>query len=132
MKRIALMFAIALTLRGVALAQTSEFAWDCDLLKSKPATLSAGASVRRAEKRVTPELPGDANIRDARVTVALAVDASGSVQCVHVKQGNPPLTGSSVQAAKDWKFKPYAPKGRPVPFVADLTFHFIIGRVLFE
>jgi hypothetical protein len=134
MNRIVFLCVVAvLTLHGAGNAQGYDIsAWDCDLLKATPAQLGAGDAARRATKKVIPELLSDATIKDARVTVAVVVDAGGSVQCVHGKQGHPLLIGASIEAAKNWKFRPYTVKGHSVPFVADLTFHFVGHKVIFE
>jgi hypothetical protein len=116
-----------------ALAQTYDLsAWDCELLKSNPARLSTADVVQRATKKVVPQIPGDASIKDARVTVAIVIDAEGAVRCVHAKQGHPLLIASCIQAAKDWKFKPYRVKGHAKPFVADLVFQFTNSNVAVE
>src|SRR5579862_2891427 len=105
-----IVFAIVVAvmlLQCPTLAQTYDLSsWDCELLKSNPARLSTADAVRRASEKVMPQLPGDARIKDARVTVAIVVDSYGSVQCVHTKQGHPLLISACIQAAKDWKFKP--------------------------
>jgi Gram-negative bacterial TonB protein C-terminal len=134
MKRTIFIFIIATTsLRGTALAQSYDLsAWDCELLKSNPAHLDTKDAVRQATKKVMPQIPDDARIKDARVTVAIVVDADGSVQCVHAKQGHPLLISSCIQAAKDWRFKPYRVKGHPSPFIADLVFHFANSNVAAE
>jgi hypothetical protein len=134
MSRIILACAVAvLALHVAGCAQTYDIsAWDCGLLKENPTNLGVGEAVRRATKRVMPVLLGDEKTMDARVTVAVAVDAHGSVQCVHAKEGHPLFIGACTEAAKDWKFRPYTVKGHSVPFVPDLTFHFTGQKVRLE
>jgi outer membrane biosynthesis protein TonB len=137
MMRIILMVAAAFAMLGLPspaqATQTYDLsAWECDLLKSSPPKLSVGEAVRRATRKVMPGIPGDATIRDARVTVVIAVDATGSVQCVHAKQGHPLLIASCIEAAKDWKFKPYTAKGHRSAFLVDLTFHFTNQKVVVD
>jgi len=127
------MSVIAFALVSVTFAQTYDTtSWDCELLKSAPANVSTREAIQLATKKVMPERPGDATTRDARVTVVIVVDRSGSVQCVHAKQGHPLLISGCIQAAKDWTFKPYRAKGHPVPFVTDLTFRFTNQKISVE
>ena len=129
MARTVLILVAAFAVLSLAVtAQTTQTydlsTWECEL--------SMAAALQRVTKKVMPEIPGDATIQDARVTVVIAVDANGSVQCVHAKQGHPLLIGSCIDAAKDWKFKPYTAKGHRSAFLVDLTFHFTNREVVVD
>lgn len=106
--------------------------WDCELLKDNLVNVDTKDAVRRATKKVIPDPPGDVTTRDALVTVAIVVDAKGWVQCIHAKQGHPLLITRAIQAAKDWRFKPYIVKGHALPFETDLTFRFTRQTVRIE
>ena len=134
MKRALGICATALVaLQALGYAQTYDAsAWDCDLLKASPTTLAKQDAVRRATKRVMPEILGDMTTKDSRVTVVVVVNKDGSVECVHAKEGHPLLISQCIEAAKDWKFRPYRVKGHSVPFVTNLTFRFTDHKVRVE
>ena|ERR1700676_3039075 len=113
-----------LSLRAASVQTYDTSAWDCELLKANPLNLTMEDAIRRATRKVMPEIPGDLKIKDLRVTVVVVVNKDGSVECVHAKEGHPLLISQCIEAAKYWKFKPYVAKDHPIPFITNLTFHF--------
>jgi outer membrane biosynthesis protein TonB len=124
--------AAVITLATVSRAQTYDpLTRNCKLLKSNPAMLEPEEAIRRAINKVLPPLLDDQKIGDAQVIVTVAVDASGSPQCVAATEVSF-LTRSGIEAAKGWRFDPYLVKGHAVPFVTRITFHFTRQKVWVE
>jgi hypothetical protein len=99
-------------------------AWDYDLLKESPTSLAMEEAVRRATKKVMPEILGDMTTRDSPVTVVAVVNKNGSVECMRAQEGHPFRMSPCIKAAQHWKFRPYTAKGHSVPLITNLTFHF--------
>jgi TonB family protein len=97
----------------------------------KPVWLSTDALLKRATRCAAPQMPP--LLRQAelngQVLVDILVDGRGQVQCVRVVSGHPLLTGSAVDAAKNWTFRPMRKNGKKVSFYGHLRFHFSTGAV---
>jgi Gram-negative bacterial TonB protein C-terminal len=63
-------------------------------------------------------------------SVELVVDQDGVVQCVGFKQGHPMLSGAAVQAASQWRFRPYINNGKASPFRTTLKFLLVNHKFL--
>jgi TonB family protein len=59
-----------------------------------------------------------------QVIVRIVVDENGDVESAEVISGNPLLANAAVDAAKQWKFKPYIRNGQPVKAAVKLPFDF--------
>ena len=81
-----------------------------------------------ATYKVEPEYPAVA--RQLRVTggveLEVVVDPAGAVDKVRVVSGNTLLVGSSMQAIKRWKFKPFEAEGQTVRAIGPVKFSFQI------
>jgi TonB family protein len=97
----------------------------------KPVRLSTDALLKRATRCAAPQMPPllrQAEL-NAQVLVDIFVDGRGQVQCVRVVSGHPLLTGSAVDAAKNWTFRPMRKNGKEVSFYGHLRFHFSTGAI---
>jgi periplasmic protein TonB len=67
-------------------------------------------------KKVAPEYPREA--REKHITGSVEMKAiisqEGDVQKLIILSGDPLLVHSAVEAAKQWKYKPYLQHGQPV------------------
>ena len=112
-----LYYLVLVTLAGLA---TSGRGQD-NVLRLSEKELRASATYK-----VDPEYPAVA--RQIRLTgdveLEISVDAVGAVETVKVLRGNTLLSGSSVQAAKRWKFKPFGQDGQGTRAVGPLVFNF--------
>lgn len=60
-----------------------------------------------------------------QVIVRLVVSETGDVETAEVISGNPVLANAALDAAKQWKFKPYIRNGQPVKAAVKLPFDFV-------
>jgi TonB family protein len=87
-----------------------------------PEEISRGLVVNRVE----PLYPAQALAQRLEGTVILQVWVArdGSVQDVKLMRGNFALARAAFDAVRQWRFKPYAPNGRPVDFQTIVTLNF--------
>lgn len=76
--------------------------------------------------RVEPEYPEAAREQNmqGRVVLEVHISTSGSVEDVETVSGLPLLAQASMDAVKQWKFKPRVVNGRPVQMQTQVTFDF--------
>ncbi len=68
---------------------------------------------------VMPELAARARVQ-GMVRLAIRISEEGLVTAVFVKSGHPLLNDCAVQAARNSRYTPYAPDGKPVPFSTEI------------
>jgi len=104
---------------------------------SSPGVPSAGGSqvVLSAEQadtyvvhRVEPRYPDLARRQHIQgpVLFEVWVGKNGGIQKLHVLSGNPELVDAAANAIRSWRFRPYAPNGKPVEFTTRLTVNFVL------
>jgi len=76
--------------------------------------------------RVSPEYPAAAKANHVRgvVTLAVVIRKDGTVTDVQVVSGPAELTAAAVDAARQWRFRPYQLLGRPVEIQTTAQFNF--------
>jgi protein TonB len=83
----------------------------------------------RAIRKVQPPYPAIA--RQARiqgpVQVQISISESGEVTAAFVLSGHPMLRDASLQAARQWLFKPTELNDRPVRAIGVITFNFVLN-----
>lgn len=98
-----------------------------DVLQSagKPLWLTSEEMKRRALQKVdVGPLAKNADI-NAIVIASVIVDNAGSVQCLKILNPKHPLiVAPTIEALKQWRFKPMEQKGKPVAYVGWLQFQF--------
>jgi TonB family protein len=72
---------------------------------------------------IPPKYPPNA-LGDGIVLVEVQVNAAGNVTNTRVIQSALPFDGPALDAARQWKFRPARPSGRPVAALAYLVFGF--------
>lgn len=81
--------------------------------------------VTRAVKKVLPSNPF-ATGKQARITgkvsLNVVVNSHGKPECIWLLSGHPMLAPASIEAARQWEFKPEVVKGKRVGFAGTLTF----------
>jgi TonB family protein len=101
---------------------------DCDFERFKPLHVGSDWLPRGILRRVEPEYPNEAKLREitGAVTVEILVTATGQVQQV-CSAGPPILRQAAERAAFDWLFDTPRLNGKKVPYVAsELTFNFVL------
>jgi TonB family protein len=88
--------------------------------------LSPQESISAAVTKPQPEYPQLARqLRlEGSVSLNAFVSEDGTVDHVETVNGNPVLVRSAEEALKHWKFNKQTEDGKPVKFVANVTFNF--------
>ncbi len=92
----------------------------------KVVELSPAAAEGSLLRRVEPEYPEDARQQQIQGTVVLEVHigGDGAVQDVQTISGPAELAQASIDAVKQWRFKPRRVNGRPAPMQTRITLNF--------
>jgi TonB family protein len=93
-----------------------------------PVPVSPQAAQAYLLKRVEPEYPEKARRQRIQGLVVLEalVGKDGAIQELRAIRGNSVLVTAAADAVKQWKFKPYAPKGTPVEFETRISVNFAL------
>jgi len=88
--------------------------------------LTSSESMAAAVSKPQPEYPAIAKQLKLEGAVSLNayVTEDGTVDHVETVSGNPVLVRSAEEALKHWKFNKQTDDGKPVKFVANVTFNF--------
>jgi len=88
--------------------------------------LSPAESIAAAASKVQPEVPAVAKQLHLEGVVNLNafVSEEGNVERVEAVSGNPILSRSAQEALMHWKFNKQTEDGKPVKFIASITFNF--------
>jgi protein TonB len=73
-----------------------------------------------------PPLARQARIQGTVVLQAL-IGKDGAIQNLHVVSGHPMLTGSALDAVKQWRYKPYFLNGEPVEVETTINVNFTLA-----
>jgi TonB family protein len=76
--------------------------------------------------KVSPEYPATAKANHIKgiVILAIVIGKDGTVTDVQVVSGPPEIAGASVDAARQWRYRPYQLLGRPVEIQTTAQFNF--------
>lgn len=118
--------------------------------QSTPASGSSSASAQQVESPTASLLPqisekdmrhlarkkvqpvGNQTTSHLRGTVVLSftIDKSGAPIDIRLVSGNPLLSGPSIDAVKQWRFKPYLVNGNPTEVETEITFDYPVPCLL--
>jgi TonB family protein len=92
----------------------------------KVVDLSPAAAEGSLLHRVEPQYPEDARQQQIQGAVVLEVQIGGDgvVQNVQTISGPAELAQASMDAVKQWRFKPHLVDGRPTPMQTRITLNF--------
>jgi len=92
--------------------------------------VSAGVSVGLVRKKVLPDISDLKHSKTkSDVAVRIAIGKDGMVLCAEAEEGDNDLWARSVDAAKQWQFKPYMLNGEPVIIQTMIEFSFNKSKV---
>jgi TonB family protein len=76
--------------------------------------------------KVSPQYPAAAKVKNVHgvVTLAMVIGKDGTVADVQVVSGPAELTAAAVDAAHQWRYRPYQLLGRPVEIQTTAQFNF--------
>lgn len=86
--------------------------------------VSEGVSNALVNTRVQPVYPSDAAKVRGQVVLAATISSSGDVVTLQVVSGPPILTHAAIDAAKQWKYRPYLLNGKPIEVDTQITINF--------
>ena len=102
---------------------------DNKILPDQTAPIVSGDSTElepiRKQKAAYPQEAPEKQLQ-GEVLVKLTVSATGDVDSVEVIRGDPILAKAAVEAANNWKFKPFIKNGKPTAISGNLPFYFVI------
>lgn len=83
---------------------------------SKPVAVKPSIMEKQVIRKVIPKYPVDAKKAriEGKVVLSAIIDKQGNVQNLHVESGPVQLRQSSLDAVRQWKYKPYLLNGEPV------------------
>jgi len=96
-----------------------------------PQRVRVGAGVEHAllVKKVQPVYPAEAKAQHIQGTVVLKpiIDKEGNVASLEVISGHPMLVPPTIEAVKQWKYKPYLLNGEPVEVETQVTVNYTLA-----
>ena len=101
---------------------------ESDSLRKPRVTVPGEVSKPLLINTVSPVYPLLARQAHIQGTVILDADVSknGTVERLQVVHGHPLLVQSALQAAKQWRYKPYVQNGQPVAFTTQIVIGFTL------
>jgi hypothetical protein len=92
--------------------------------------VSSGVAAGLVKKKVLPNVSGLEHAKaKSDVAVRVVIGKDGMVRCAEAEGGNNDLWARSVEAAKQWQFKPYMLNGEPVSIESTIEFAFNKSKV---
>jgi len=96
-----------------------------EAFKNIPRRLDAAAIRESVVKRVEPNYPsGYSFVKEKNIEVLIKIDDNGNVLSAAEITYSSSAGDAAVEAARQWKFKPYYVSGKPKSAVAIITFHY--------
>lgn len=94
--------------------------------KPKKLRVSSGVAAGLKTHDVTPKYPKEAREKGIQGDVILqaTIDTKGNLTNLKVAQGDPILAAASIEAVKQWRYRPYILKGEPVEVETTIKIQF--------
>jgi TonB family protein len=91
-----------------------------------PVRISSSAAESLILERVEPQYPRQARLAQIQgpVVLEVSVNEKGGVDDLRAVSGDPGLADAASEAVRQWRFKPYAPRGNALPFQTQITVDF--------
>jgi TonB family protein len=115
------------TKSGARSTDTGAFKWSPVTNAAEKTQIAANdaEAVSRVGERSYPSLDRQMKVQGSVLLQAL-VAADGGIRDLHVVSGNPILTSAALEAARQWRFRPYLQNGQPVETQAKIMVNFTI------
>jgi TonB family protein len=127
MSRIKMIVALLLGCTTVGFAQNStDTQSPVQLPPPSRIRVSGGVMLGLVENKAMPEYPEEAMRKGIQgdVIFKIAVDEAGKIVLSVPVEGDPLLVAASVDALRDFRFRPYLLNGTPIRVESQLGFHF--------
>jgi TonB family protein len=91
-------------------------------------TMSPELAGKYLIQRVEPEYPDDARLQriQGEVVMDAVVAKDGTIREVRPVSGDSHLAAAATEAVRQWRFKPYSPKGQPAEFLTRVVVKFTL------
>ena len=88
--------------------------------------VSQGVAEANIVKRISPDYPFLAKVNGIHgdVVIQILIDEQGNVSNTRVLSGDPALTGTALEAVKQWKYKPTLLNNQPIQVETTVTIRF--------
>jgi TonB family protein len=115
------------TKSGARSTDTAAFKWSPVTNAAEKTQIAANEAdaVSPLAERSYPSLDRQMKVQGSVLLQAL-VAADGGIRDLHVVSGNPILTSAALEAARQWRFRPYLQNGQPVETQAKIMVNFTI------
>ena len=114
---------------------TVKFQLNADKQKPSPRrriVISEKAAEAHLVKRVAPIIPGDVGIKSGVVVLRAIIAKDGSIMNLHVISGHPMLIPAAIEAARQWRYKPFLVNGKPREVETQVSVEFGHPRRIIE
>jgi len=102
------------------------FAHRVDNPGPKQVQLSEAVAMSYLIEAKAPQRPGDIeNHIQGKVVLGITIDQEGKVTEAKVMSGHPLLASASIEAVKQWRFRPYLQDNAPVEVQTTATIEFV-------
>jgi TonB family protein len=91
--------------------------------------VSSGVIAGLLVRKVNPEYPEDARAARIQGVVILKaeINTEGNVSSLELVSGHPLLAPAAIEAAKQWKYRPYLLNGQPVVVETQIQVNFVLS-----
>jgi protein TonB len=62
------------------------------------------------------------------VVLAAVIDRNGTIEKLRVVSGHPLLVRAAIDAASQWRYRPYLLNGEPLEVETQITVNFVLGH----
>ena len=120
--------AFALGIASAALGQESRIDTPPPAKRELPKRVRVSEGIMRGllVKKVQPQYPKEARKKHIQGSVVMkaVISHEGDVQELTVLSGDPLLVPAALEAAKQWKYRPYLLQGQPVEMESQIKMTF--------
>jgi protein TonB len=108
----------------------SAVSWPCSDDPTKAVRVSVGVAETLVQKKILPDVSDLKRTKtNSTVIIRILIGKDGAVRCADAMQGDADLFARSLEAAKQWRYKPYLLNGQPIIVDTRIEFVFKKGNV---
>jgi hypothetical protein len=128
-KKLAL--CVGLSFIAVSAYGQNAASWPCSEDPSKAVRASLGVMETLVQNKTLPDVSDLKNKKiNSTVILGVIIGKDGAVRCTNPVRGDTDLFPRSVEAVKQWRFRPYLVNGQPAIVSTMIEFVFKKGKVI--